>query len=263
MDAKGQLHPERWSVQYLGTACFVQVKGLRPGRSFAARVTAVPLVTGSTDLEVEVVRSPPSDTMLVATASCPPMGQPAPQLASRLKKELKVCAGWWCAWSGRLGYERRRAQAGHGYIPAAVAQPRVLLTLPARPQFKWAEPEESGGRPLEYEFEVRPATLPASPSPPYCALRPAPPSCSSRSVPCPPPRPQMSPPPEGWEGGPSGPEGFVRLYSGRERSFLARRLVPGVQYCGRVKAINCEVGRAGGRRVGWGQEARLLTQRGW
>jgi hypothetical protein len=91
IDDKAGLQPERWSVQYVGTACFVQVKGLRAGKAYAARVTAVPQVTNL--LEVVVLPSPPSDTVLVHTLPCAPMGQPAPLLASRLKKELKV-SGW-------------------------------------------------------------------------------------------------------------------------------------------------------------------------
>lgn len=58
---------------------------------------------------------------------------------------------------------------------------------------------------------------------------------------------QMSPAPEGWEGAPT-PEGFYRVYHGPERAHLAKRLTPGVQYCARVKAANCEVG---GREAGW------------
>lgn len=57
----------------------------------------------------------------------------------------------------------------------------------------------------------------------------------------------MAPAPEGWEGPGPSPEGFFPVYRGSERAFLAKRLVPGVQYCGRVKAINCEVGG----REGW------------
>ena len=56
----------------------------------------------------------------------------------------------------------------------------------------------------------------------------------------------MSPAPEGWEGGdhgvsPAPLEGFFEVYRGPECAYLARRLVPGVQYCSRVKAVNCEV----------------------
>lgn len=58
----------------------------------------------------------------------------------------------------------------------------------------------------------------------------------------------MAPAPEGWEGAGPSPEGFFPVYRGSERAFLAKRLVPGVQYCGRVKAINCEVGWGGGER---------------
>lgn len=159
VDDKLGLPADRWSKQYMGTASFVQVKGLRPGRTYAARVAAVPVVTTPHQPgEVVVVPSPHSEVVTVQTLPCPPMGQPAPQLASRLKKELK---------------------------------------------FKWAEPEETGGRPLEYVLEMAPA-------------------------------------PEGWEGPGPSPEGFFPVYRGSERAFLAKRLVPGVQYCGRVKAINCE-----------------------
>jgi hypothetical protein len=91
IDDKTGLQPERWSVQYVGTACFVQVKGLRAGKAYAARVTAVPQVTNL--LEVVVLPSPPSDTVLVHTLPCAPMGQPAPLLASRLKKELTAGVG--------------------------------------------------------------------------------------------------------------------------------------------------------------------------
>lgn len=55
------------------------------------------------------------------------------------------------------------------------------------------------------------------------------------------PLPQMSPAPEGWEGAPT-PEGFYCVFRGPERAHLAKRLTPGVQYCARVKASNCEVG---------------------
>jgi hypothetical protein len=91
VDDKSALLPEGWIVQYQGTASFVQVKGLRPGRSYAARVTAVPLVTNTPG--ALVVASPPSGTQVVHTLACAPLGQPAPQLASRMKKELKV---WGC-----------------------------------------------------------------------------------------------------------------------------------------------------------------------
>jgi hypothetical protein len=159
VDDKLGLPEDRWSLQYVGTASFVQVKGLRPGRTYAARVAAVPVVTTPHQPgEVVMLRSPPSAVVTVQTLPCPPMGQPAPQLASRLKKELK---------------------------------------------FKWAEPEETGGRPLEYVLE-------------------------------------MAPTPEGWEGPGPSPEGFFPVHRGSERAFLAKRLVPGVQYCARVKAINCE-----------------------
>lgn len=113
MDDKGGLHPERWSVQYLGAASFVQVKGLRPGRCYAARATALPHVTSvHPGLEVVVVPSPPSDTLLVNTLPCPPMGQPSPQLASRLKKELKVGGPGWCACMGWRGLVQA---LGRGY----------------------------------------------------------------------------------------------------------------------------------------------------
>jgi hypothetical protein len=93
VDDKAGLHPDRWSVQFSGTASFVQIKGLRPGRTYAARVVATPYVTNLQDCVV--VASPHSESVLVQTLPCPPMGQPAPQLASRLKKELKVrrCQG--------------------------------------------------------------------------------------------------------------------------------------------------------------------------
>lgn len=87
----GSIHPDRWSVQYTGTASFVQVKGLRPGRRYAARVLVQPTVTNL--LEVVVAPPPPSEVVAVETLPCAPMGQPAPQLASRAKKELKARAG--------------------------------------------------------------------------------------------------------------------------------------------------------------------------
>ncbi len=91
VDEKLGLPADRWSVQYMGSASFVQVKGLRPGRTYAARVAAVPVLTTPHEAgEVVLVRSPPSEVVTVQTLPCPPMGQPAPQLASRLKKELKV-----------------------------------------------------------------------------------------------------------------------------------------------------------------------------
>ncbi|KAL4434999.1 hypothetical protein ABPG77_003824 [Micractinium sp. CCAP 211/92] len=155
-EKSGAIHPDRWSVQYTGTATFVQVKGLRPGRRYAARVLVQPTVTNL--LEVVVVPPPPSDVVAVETLPCAPMGQPAPQLASRAKKELK---------------------------------------------FKWNEPEETGGRALEYTLEMCPA-------------------------------------PEGWDGPGPSPDGFFEVAHGPERSYLAKRLVPGVQYCVRVKAANSE-----------------------
>ena len=90
-DLSSVLRPDSWCGQYSGTASFVQVKGLRPGRSYAVRVTAVPHVSNLPD--AVVVPSPPSETVVVATLPCPPMGQPSPQLATRLKKELKVGVG--------------------------------------------------------------------------------------------------------------------------------------------------------------------------
>ena len=66
----------------------------------------------------------------------------------------------------------------------------------------------------------------------------------------------MSPAPEGWQGAPASPDGFYQLYSGPERAYLAKRLVPGEQYCARVKAANSEVRGAAREGVqGWEQLA--------
>jgi hypothetical protein len=51
---------------------------------------------------------------------------------------------------------------------------------------------------------------------------------------------QMAPAPEGWQGTASV-DGLYEVYRGPERAYLAKRLVPGVQYCARVKAVNSEV----------------------
>lgn len=65
-------------------------------------------------------------------------------------------------------------------------------------QFKWSEPEETGGRPVQlYVLE-------------------------------------MTPPPMGWESPPSS-GGWYQMYSGMEKNWLVKRLQPGVQYTARVK----------------------------
>ena len=165
----GGMHPDRWSMQYAGTASFVQVKGLRPGRTYATRVSAVPQVTYPV-AEVVVVPSPYSDTLLVHTLPSPPMGQPAPQLASRLKKELKVCAwmrgglqcsakGWHvdgegdAIFAGWLARGSSGVTCGSGSTSMTCGWPVRLSTFISM-QFRWAEPEETGGRALEYVLQV-------------------------------------------------------------------------------------------------------------
>lgn len=134
VDDKGALHSDRWSAQYTGTASFVQVKGLRPGRSYAARVTAVPQVINMP--EAVVVASPPSDIMLVQTLPCPPMGQSAPQLASRMKKELKVggdghirsgCGAGLYSGTACLAHTHSSAQAGFAVQHGTPAWPHHPL----------------------------------------------------------------------------------------------------------------------------------------
>ncbi len=154
------------------------------------------------------------------------------------------------------------SQQGSAEAPVVCAPTPASPLPPMHLQFKWAEPEETGGRLLEYVFEVgrtepglcRPLQAllllkwellaPASVAllaQPASKTSEARASFNCRCAAC----PQMAPAPEGWEGVGPTPEGFYPVYRGSERAFLAKRLVPGVQYCGRVKAINCEVG---GRR---------------
>lgn len=138
-EKSGAIHPDRWSVQYTGTASFVQVKGLRPGRRYAARVLAQPTVTNL--LEVVLVPSPPSEVVAVETLPCPPMGQPAAQLASRAKKELKV--GPWAGQPGvqpptlraastgrHVGVEPTAAGRGVGDCTSSARRVKPMLQLP-------------------------------------------------------------------------------------------------------------------------------------
>lgn len=168
MDDKLGLPEDRWSKQYMGTASFVQVKGLRPGRTYAALVAAVPVVTTPHQPgEVVVVPSPHSEVVTVQTLPCPPMGQPAPQLASRLKKELKVGGHTWLIFTATRGMlllhassQRQAAQLSMCRTGLSKCRPPSCfaalpaVVLPYHLQFKWAEPEETGGRPLEYVLEV-------------------------------------------------------------------------------------------------------------
>ena len=80
---------------------------------------------------------------------------------------------------------------------------------PPRPpsQFKFADPEEAGGRPVvQWALE-------------------------------------MAPPPLEWEGQ-QNTEGWWPIYSGPERSCQVKRLQPGVRYAARVKV--CAVSVCGG-----------------
>ena len=222
VDNKKALHPDRWSVQYVGAASFVHVKGLMPGTQYCCRVIAVPSVTNG---NAEVSTSLPSETTLVETLPCPPKGQPMPQLASRLKKELKVgvalglspCAGRLPGLSCKLcalgchlcsssGLSQRRREAGRSSTgcrsTGAVA-----------------------GQQLDCGLHTR-----------CCAW-----AGNCRAV-----APQMSPAPDGWHGQPEAE--FCTVHLGPERVYLARRLLPGQRYRVRVKAINCEVGK-GSRRL--------------
>ena len=71
----------------MGPATYVQVRGLRPGRRYAVRVSCRPVVS---DESVVVQLAPPSEVLVVDTPPTLPDAPPPPALASRLKNALKV-----------------------------------------------------------------------------------------------------------------------------------------------------------------------------
>lgn len=89
--------------------------------------------------------------------------------------------------------------------PGPLAVPGLAGRQKRQLTYKWAEPEETGGRPiLEYQL-------------------------------------QMLPPPEGWQGPPApGSEGFSEVFRGPQSRFAAQPLLPGVRYAARVRAVNSE-----------------------
>lgn len=64
--------------------------GLKPGRRYAVRVSAKPIVT---DPDVVVSPGKPSDALVVCTPATPPIAPAAPGLASRLRNTMKVGGG--------------------------------------------------------------------------------------------------------------------------------------------------------------------------
>lgn len=109
-------------------------------------------------------------------------------------------------------------------VPHAHAAPPDAAALTRSPnsrrhpsppaQFKFVEPEETGGRPiLQYALE-------------------------------------MAPPPLGWEG-PPNPEGWFPVYAGPDRSHIVKRLQPGVRYAARVKVGVAAGHGVGGRSFAW------------
>lgn len=103
---------DRWSIQYLGPATYVQVRGLRPGRRYAVRVSCRPVVS---DDSVVVQLAPPSEVLVVDTPATPPDAPPAPVLATRLKNTLKV--------RGRGGGRGSRVERGKSAGGAAWSDP--------------------------------------------------------------------------------------------------------------------------------------------
>lgn len=87
VDAKEKgVGTDRWNVQYTGPATFVQINGLRPGRSYALRVTCHPQVS---DPEVVVEAAPPSGILVVNTPPTPPSAPEPLGLAVRQRNTLK------------------------------------------------------------------------------------------------------------------------------------------------------------------------------
>jgi hypothetical protein len=81
------IEDDRWSVQYLGPATYVQVKGLRPGRRYAVRVACQAVVADETVL---VQLAQPSDVLILSTPATPPDAPAPPGLANRARNSLKV-----------------------------------------------------------------------------------------------------------------------------------------------------------------------------
>lgn len=86
--------------------------------------------------------------------------------------------------------------------PAAPTTPQLAVRQRNSLKYKWSEPSENGGHPV-LAYVV-----------------------------------QCHPPPEGFQGQPT-PEGMFEIYRGLERSVVLKKLLPGVRYSVRVKAINC------------------------
>jgi hypothetical protein len=84
--AAAAVRPDRWSVQYAGPATYVQVKGLRAGRTYAVRVTCEPVVT---DPDVVVRAAAASELVVVATPAIPPSAPHPLGLAVRQRNMLK------------------------------------------------------------------------------------------------------------------------------------------------------------------------------
>lgn len=122
---------DRWSVQYSGPATYVQVKGLRPGRNYAVRVSCKPVVT---DPLVVLDLAAPSDILLVQTPATPPCAPLAPALAIRQRNSLKLK---WPEPAENGGYpilayvfEGHPPPEGHEGMPTPEASP-----VSARPSF--------------------------------------------------------------------------------------------------------------------------------
>ena len=78
---------ERWSVQYSGRATYVQVAGLRPGRSYAVRVGYCPVVE---DSNVVIDNAPPSGVLVVSTTPTPPLPPETMLLTVRQRNAIKI-----------------------------------------------------------------------------------------------------------------------------------------------------------------------------
>jgi len=142
----------------------VQINNLRPGRTYAFRVTPLPF----SDAYLAIPPQPPSPAVSFSTVPTAP-GQPhAPQLVARARNSLKVRAllvdpaltpfDWHLASLAALVLPAKNSQRtrlwvcietcnepGEQILGMAHLQQRHICGAPGL-QFRWAEPEETGGR---------------------------------------------------------------------------------------------------------------------
>lgn len=129
-DPSGQTPPtisnDNWSIQYHGPANYVLVRGLKPGRQYAARV--VPCITINNNINKNNIDNPHSST--------PPSPPMTPE----------------CLPSPLLTINLLPTHPSNPPPPLLAARSRHSLKL------KWEEPEDDGGSPIQdYVLGMRPA----------------------------------------------------------------------------------------------------------